>query len=228
MADNKVFRRSLVEQVADLLRERIAAGDWPTDTRIPTEPELVALSGASRNTVREAVRALTFAGVLETRQGDGTYVRNRIDPSATMRALGRAGLREHLELRSLLEVEAARLAALRRTPTELAELQALLAVRGDKAEGAADLADFIARDVRFHRKIAAISGNPALAALYDFFAVSIEQHLADSLRDTRLPEPGEAEHAAVVAAIAAGDAEAAARAARQISGPTLLVLEEGA
>lgn len=227
MADSKVFRRSLVEQVADLLRERIAAGDWPTGTRIPTEPELVELSGASRNTVREAVRALTFAGVLETCQGDGTYVRNRIDPSATMRALGRASLREHLELRSLLEVEAARLAALRRSPAELAQLAALLAARGDRAPDAAGLADFIERDVRFHRQIAAMAGNAALAQLYDFFAVSIEQHLADALQDKALPEPGHAEHAAVVAAIAAGDAEAAAAAARQISGPTLARLATG-
>lgn len=226
--DEKVSRRSLVEQVADMLRERIASGEWLTDSRIPTEPELVALCGASRNTVREAVRALTFSGVLETRQGDGTYVRSRVDPSATMRALGKASLREHLELRSLLEVEAARLAAVRHKPADLLELRSLLAARGDRAQGEPSLAGFIERDLRFHRKIAQMSGNASLAVLYEFFAVSIGQHLAYTLLDAEQPEPGHAEHAAVVEAIASGDSERAAEAARQISGPALDLLgQEG-
>ncbi|WP_460536342.1 FadR/GntR family transcriptional regulator [Chitinimonas naiadis] len=226
MTDGKVNRRSLVDQVADLLRARIELGEWLTDTRIPTEPELVALCGASRNTVREAVRALTFSGVLETRQGDGTYVRSRVDPTATMRALGKASLREHLELRSLLEVEAARLAALRHSPADLAELQQLLMARGDRAKGEPSLADFIERDLRFHRKIAQMSGNASLAALYEFFAVSIGQHLAYTLQDEAQPEPGHEEHAAVVVAIASGDPARAAEAARQISGPALQQLDQ--
>jgi len=223
MQDNKVQRRSLVEQVADILRLHIERGDWPIDQRIPTEPELVLLTGASRNTVREAVRALTFSGMLEVKQGDGSYVRCRIDPTATMRTLGLASLREHLELRCLLEVEAARLAAQRCDAQGLLALRQALAHRGER-QGEQGLEAFIARDVAFHRKIADIAGNGALAALYGFFAISIEEHLATALRDSSLPEPSHAEHADIVEAIAQGDVEAAARAARAVTEPTLRAL----
>ncbi|QNM94789.1 FadR/GntR family transcriptional regulator [Chitinimonas koreensis] len=225
MTDSKVFRRSLTDQVADLLRARIEAGDWPLMSRIPTEPELVELTGASRNTVREAVRVLVAAGMLEARQGDGTYVLSRVDPSRAMLALSRAPLREHLELRCLLEVEAARLAALRRDEADLAALRALLPARGDRAEGREEgMADFIEHDVRFHRRIADASGNAALAALYGFFSVSLAHHLGTTLRDTTLPEPGHAEHARIVDAIEAGDAAEAAEAARAVIAPMLEVL----
>src|SRR3954469_23145413 len=67
-------RAGLIEQVIDQLREQIVAGTWPIGGRIPTESELAALTGPSRNTVREAVQSLVHAGLLERRQGSGTYV----------------------------------------------------------------------------------------------------------------------------------------------------------
>ena len=67
-------RPTLVRQVIDQLREQVASGAWPVGGRIPTEPQLVEALGVGRNTVREAVRALVHAGVLECRQGSGTYV----------------------------------------------------------------------------------------------------------------------------------------------------------
>src|SRR4051794_2993381 len=67
-------RAGLIEQVIDQLREQILAGTWPIGGRIPTESELAQLTGTSRNTVREAVQSLVHAGLLERRQGSGTYV----------------------------------------------------------------------------------------------------------------------------------------------------------
>src|ERR671933_1644669 len=67
-------RAGLIEQVIDQLREQIVAGTWPIGARIPTEAELAQLTGTSRNTVREAVQSLVHAGLLERRQGSGTYV----------------------------------------------------------------------------------------------------------------------------------------------------------
>ena len=68
-------RAGLVDQVIDQMRGAITAGEWPVGRRIPPEPELVTALGVGRNTVREAVRALSHAGLLEVRQGDGTFVR---------------------------------------------------------------------------------------------------------------------------------------------------------
>src|SRR5215216_7718561 len=67
-------RTPLVDQVIAQLRGQIATGEWPVGSRIPTEPELVELLGVARNTVREAVRALAHNGLLDIRQGSGTYV----------------------------------------------------------------------------------------------------------------------------------------------------------
>ena len=74
------------------IRQRIDAGHWPLGQRLPPEPELAELLGMSRNTVREAVRVLTFSGVLEVRQGDGTYVRACADPLETMLVLARSAV----------------------------------------------------------------------------------------------------------------------------------------
>ena len=68
-------RTGLVDQVIEQMRKAISSGEWPVGQRIPAEPELVSALGVGRNTVREAVRALAHAGLLEVRQGDGTFVR---------------------------------------------------------------------------------------------------------------------------------------------------------
>ncbi len=67
-------RAGLSDQVIAELRNQITSGEWPVGSRIPTEPELVEQLGVARNTVREAVRALAHNGLLDIRQGSGTYV----------------------------------------------------------------------------------------------------------------------------------------------------------
>ena len=105
------LKRSLVDIALEQIRQRIDAGHWPLGQRLPPEPELAELLGMSRNTVREAVRVLTFSGVLEVRQGDGTYVRACADPLETMLVLARSAVQHSLEARGMIEIEAARLAA---------------------------------------------------------------------------------------------------------------------
>src|SRR5690349_24962417 len=66
--------RALSDQVIATLRAQITSGEWAVGSRIPTEPVLVEQLGVARNTVREAVRALAHNGLLDIRQGSGTYV----------------------------------------------------------------------------------------------------------------------------------------------------------
>src|SRR5256714_8180162 len=108
------------------MRELVASGEWPLGQRIPPESELVTALGVGRNTVREAVRALAHSGLLEVRQGDGTYVRTTSEVSGAIRRLCGTELREVLQVRRSLEVEGARLAATARTEAELRKLRKLL------------------------------------------------------------------------------------------------------
>lgn len=70
----KPIKYSLTKQIANELEEKIQSGQYNIGDKIPTEPELVDHFGVSRNTIRESVQALIHAGLLEARQGDGTYV----------------------------------------------------------------------------------------------------------------------------------------------------------
>ncbi|MFD0823310.1 FadR/GntR family transcriptional regulator, partial [Micromonospora zhanjiangensis] len=104
-------RRTRIRQTIDRLRAAIEDGSWPLGSKIPTEPQLVEALGVGRNTVREAVRALVHAGVLECRQGSGTYVISTDElAGAVARQFPAARLAEVVEVRRAFEVEAARLA----------------------------------------------------------------------------------------------------------------------
>lgn len=219
-----IERRSLVEQAADALRSRIAAGDWPVGGRIPPEAELVRQLGVSRNTVREAVRCLTHAGMVEVRQGDGTYVRAAADGGETLRRIARASLRDQIEVRCALEEAAARLAANRRS---VADIEALTEAR-ERCEGlskAGQLEEYITHDYAFHRGIVAAAGNPALEELYLYFASAIRGSIRHSIGDAELPEPNAEQHRRVLEAVARGDADGAAQAVRALFGPLLATLD---
>ncbi|NUT96242.1 MAG: FadR family transcriptional regulator [Saccharothrix sp.] len=158
-------RAGLVDQVIDQMRGAIAGGEWPVGRRIPPEPELVNALGVGRNTVREAVRALSHAGLLEVRQGDGTFVRATSELSGAVRRLCGSELREVLQVRRTLEVEGARLAATERTDEELSRLEALLAER-DAALAAKDWDRLVERDAAFHLMLVQTSHNNLLFQLY--------------------------------------------------------------
>ncbi|MGW1840629.1 FadR/GntR family transcriptional regulator [Streptomyces sp. BBFR2] len=207
-------RTSLVGLVIEQLEALIAGGEWPVGTKIPPEPALVEQLDVGRNTVREAVRALVHTGLLEARQGDGTYVRARSDfGAAVQRRLRRAESLEAYEVRAALERDAARHAAVRRTPEDLAALREVLAERVRTWESG-DTDAFVAADVRFHQLIAQAAHNGVLADLYT--------HLSDALRATlhavlaaHVPDAVHHQldgHTAIVDAIEAGDADAAERA----------------
>src|SRR5437016_12616783 len=110
---------SVTQDAIDQIRALIASGEWGPGTRLPREADLAAQLGLSRNSLREAVRALSLARVLEVRQGDGTYVSSLepgelLEPTsfATHLLRGRTVL-ELLEVRRMLEPEAAAMAAQR-------------------------------------------------------------------------------------------------------------------
>jgi DNA-binding FadR family transcriptional regulator len=221
-------RISLADTAADSIRAEISAGRWAVGSRIPIEPQLAQLLGVSRGTVREAVKTLVSRGLLEVRQGSGTYVRSGFDPSSSLQKMRLASLRDQFEVRRALEVEAARLAAVRHTARDLRRLHALLDKRGvpNAGEGGDGGAAFIERDLAFHLAIVDVSGNLALAETCRFITGYIKETIASTM-GTVLPEPDEAAHRAIVEGIASRDPDVAAAAVRDFMAPMINALALG-
>ncbi|GAB3159988.1 FadR/GntR family transcriptional regulator [Micromonospora sonneratiae] len=181
-------------------------------SKIPTEPQLVDAFGVGRNTIREAVRALVHAGVLECRQGSGTYVVSTDELSGAVgRRVADAQATEVVEVRRAFEVEGARLAALRRTPEDLAALDRALAVR-EAAWRAGRVADFVSADVALHTTIMAAAHNTMLAELYASVGAAMQITLTDSVAvGGELTPDRYVDHGRLVEAIRAGDPIRAAR-----------------
>ncbi|WP_079132007.1 FadR/GntR family transcriptional regulator [Streptomyces nanshensis] len=203
-------RSALADQVIAALRTQIASGEWPVGTRIPTEPELVEELGVARNTVREAVRALAHNGLLDIRQGSGTYVAATSELAGVMqRRFADADPLHVAEMRAALETSGARLAAQRRTKQDLAQLDALLA-RREAAWDSGDAERFVEADASLHLGVVAASHNDVLAALY----ADLGEVMRDFLRldiGEELRAEAHMDHARLIEAIHAGDEEAAAR-----------------
>lgn len=221
-----VGQRSVVDAVIQQLHQQLADGTWAVGERIPTEQELSGSLGVSRAVVREAVRALVHLGMLEARQGSGTYVISRADPLPLLRP-NEGTVRDVLETQLALDVQAAGLAATRRSETDLVRLRELLA-RRDGAEGAEE---FGADDAAFHLAVVDAARNPVLAAMYRFFVRRLRESLAmvraHGVGDVdRAHDPDEEPHRRLVRAIELGDVAGARRAARAAVEPTLAVLDD--
>lgn len=211
MALSTARRAGLVDQVIEQIRQTVAAGEWPVGGRIPNEAVLVESLGVGRNTVREAVRALAHAGILEVRQGDGTYVRATSEVSGALRRLCGAELRDVLQVRRGLEVEGARLAAANRTDADIAQLQTLLAHRDECVrDGRTD--EFARADVEFHLAVVASSHNPILTELYR----GLIEVITASIASTQETPVHIVDHGLLLDHIVGGDVDLAARTAGEL------------
>jgi DNA-binding FadR family transcriptional regulator len=167
-------KRSMVEEAIDDIRERIREGEWGLGDRIPPEPELGRDLGLSRAPLREALRALVHAGLLVTRQGDGTFVAAVDEQEIALRKGFQGADRvEAVEVRRSLDVPAAALAAQRRDQADLDKLQDAL----DRRRAAAETRDdhgFRAADIDFHRAVVDAAHNQLLAGIYGSLVASID------------------------------------------------------
>lgn len=206
----------LTEAAIERVRELIISGALRPGQRLPAEAALSDQLGVSRSGLREAVRALATAGVLEVRRGDGTYVTS-LTPDLLFTGIADAVdlmADEHLvdvmECRRLVEPQATALAAARIDADGLAVVAHHLRCM----EEAEDEETLVAHDEQFHAAIATASGNPALAAiLRGISGATVRARVwraltvADSRRRTM------DEHAAIFAAVRDGDRERAQAAA---------------
>ncbi|MDR6903459.1 FadR/GntR family transcriptional regulator [Rhizobium miluonense] len=215
-------KTTLADTAVEAIRSEITARRWLVGEKLPNEASLSSMLSVSRGTIREAVRVLVSQGYLETRQGSGTYVRSNKDVSLPLDMARRAGLRDQFEARLALEVEAARLAALRHSSDVVSQLRALLVARGNYTGG--DKAAFVERDLAFHRAVVAASQNRAMIEIYEFFSFSIAETIEATL-GADIPEPDMQAHIAIVDAIESGSPEAADRAVRHFMAPIVATLD---
>ena len=173
MEISKTKRVSLVEQVAGQIESLIKKEIWEVGLRIPSEMELMKQFDVSRNTLREAIRALVHAGMLQTKQGSGTYVRsNSMLGTSFEQRLEKSTLIEVLEVRHALEREGAILAAEKRTEKDLKYINECLM----NCKEAKNLSAFAKADIELHKAIVSASHNSPLIELYN--------HMANALHDS--------------------------------------------
>ena len=209
-----LIKRSLVDQALEQLRQRITQGTWAIGERLPTEPELSAELGISRNTVREAMRVLAFSGLIEIRQGDGSYLRSMTDPLGAMRALSHCTLEQAQETRQILEVEAVGLAAVRRTEADLTALHEALKASAVLYHG--DLEAYISADLVFHTRLVNAASNPALSELYQYFSAIVAAQLRQTLNISPRRQAVFDLHVALLDAVEHQDPERAKSLCRQL------------
>lgn len=212
---------NLTGELVRRLSAEIESGKLAPGARLPTEHEMMSAAGVSRTVVREAISALRAQGLVVTRQGAGAFVAAGAQRRPfTLEAAAVDSLVDVLqvmELRISVEVEAAGLAAVRRTPAQLAEIGRRLKAIDQAIERGESAVD---ADFAFHQAICAATDNPYFLRFLDFLGhyiiprQSVRAGFASPAELRAYLERIQAEHVAIQDAIRARQPEQARDAAR--------------
>ncbi|MFC7404027.1 FadR/GntR family transcriptional regulator [Georgenia alba] len=194
------------------IRSMIVSGELQPGDRLPPEAALGARLGLSRNSLREAVRALSLIRVLDVRQGDGTYVTN-LAPSMLVEAISfiidlheDSSIVELLQMRRILEPAAVELAAHGIDDAGLAQVRAIL----DRTGPQSSAEELLAADLEFHRTVNSYCGNSYLSATIEGISgPTARARIWRGITESGSLERTLAEHEAIYAALAAGRADVA-------------------
>jgi GntR family transcriptional regulator, transcriptional repressor for pyruvate dehydrogenase complex len=203
---------ALTDQAIAKIKDLILSGEFGAGAKLPKEQVLAQRLGLSRNSLREAVRALALIGVVEPRVGDGTYVTS-LEPDLLLAGMGFVGdlltgatLLELHQVRRLLEPVATGMASQRMTEADYAALEACLG----EMDAAETTQAFIAADEEFHRIIVAASGNATLASLIqNLSSGTLKARLWRSATEQDAIESTRRRHWDIYRALRARDAEQA-------------------
>jgi GntR family transcriptional repressor for pyruvate dehydrogenase complex len=187
------------------IKEMIVSGELRPGDRLPREADLADRLGLSRNSLREAVKALSLIRVLDVRQGDGTYVTG-LRAGDLLEALSFVvdfhhddTVLEVLEVRRILEPAATAMAATRISEEDIAALSALC---GEASESW-DIEQLVSSDMEFHGRIARASGNLYLANLLaSLSGPTARARIWRGITEQKAASRTVAEHRAIVAALA--------------------------
>jgi GntR family transcriptional repressor for pyruvate dehydrogenase complex len=214
-----VESKSLAEAVAEQLMAMIAKGQLKPGDRLPTEPELMKQFNVGRSTLREAVKSLVVAGLLETKRSSGTFVSQSFMDHLSQRlnwdlVFSAQELRYIIEIRCALEEQAAALAAERATPEQKQHLAELVDAISDMAMGPEKAVE---HDIDFHLAIAEASHNPLLINLISNLRQLLHSYIKAGHTRHGYANQNQADeiadmHRPIVEAIQAGQADEAKKA----------------
>ncbi|MFC9437499.1 FadR/GntR family transcriptional regulator [Nocardia sp. NPDC057030] len=211
---------SVTDDAIAKIKAMIISGDLEPGARLPREADLAAQLGVSRNSLREAVRALSLVRILDVRQGDGTYVAS-LEPKSLLDAMSFLlefhqddSVLDILGIRRILEPAATALAAQSMPENGIAHLRTLVVPETHS------VTELVALDLEFHAAIAAASGNKVLASLLDSLSLpTMRARIWRGITEEKAFERTVAEHRGICDAIAARDPELAhARALAHVAG----------
>ncbi len=212
MSDRYDVGMAVTDEAIEKIKAMIVSGELSPGDRLPPEKELADRLGLSRNSMREAVKALEVIRVLDVRRGDGTYVTS-LEPHLLLEAISFVvdlhdddSLLEIFQVRRILESQATAAAAARATPDDVHALEAEL----DTIASAADIETLVEHDVRFHSAIVGLAGNRYLASLIDSLtSQTVRARVWRGLTEAGAVDRTLREHRAIVDALAAHDVELA-------------------
>lgn len=205
-----IKREPVATQIARRLVEFILSGQLEPGARMPSERQLAEAFGVGRSAMREALKALSLIGLVEVRQGDGTYLRkadSALLPEVIEWGLliGEKRTMDLVEARQEIEVVIAGLAARRRSEGDLAELKRLL----DRMRDSRDVQTFVEADVAFHLRLAEAAGNSVLRDVHSSIQALLRTWIARVMAAAGSTSPSYEEHEPVYDAVVAGDPAAA-------------------
>jgi GntR family transcriptional regulator, transcriptional repressor for pyruvate dehydrogenase complex len=211
-----VRTRHTFEEAAGQIAEKVRSGELRLGDKLPSERDLAVQMEISRPTLREAVRVLVDAGVLEVRRGPGggMFVASDVVPVELVRQRSSDRLDEVapvLEARRMLEPGVAQLAAQRATAADLDALErSIEAMRAivERGYGVEDEERFLQLDMQFHLALARASGNPTVETLMRTLLRQLEIARDMAMHLPMVPEWTIAIHERTLAAVAAGDRDA--------------------
>lgn len=214
-----ISRKRISDQVFDQLRKLILSGELKAGQKVMTERELADALSVSRNSVREAINKLVVMGLLEQRQGQGTFVCSVEDavkiPLGTVMEAQEASLVDVLEMRMGIECNAAAMAAKRATTEDLAAMEAAITeMAADTKTGGLGTGG----DLSFHMAIAAATKNPIqiyiMKNVVDFLHIGIRENLLHLYEDPKNVSTILKQHEAIYLAIRSGSPNDAFQAMR--------------
>ena len=203
---------AVTDAAIDKIKQMILSGELAPASRLPKEADLAERLGLSRNSLREAVRALALINVLDVRQGDGTYVTS-LEPRLLLDAMSFVvdfhqddTVLQFFQVRRILEPAATAMAATRMSEAEVAELRKIL----DALPVDPSVEQLVANDLQFHQLIAEGSGNAVLCSLIDSLSgPTTRARIWRGLTQENALEKTREQHSAICEAIATRQPEIA-------------------
>ncbi|MEA2526432.1 MAG: GntR family transcriptional regulator, transcriptional repressor for pyruvate dehydrogenase complex [Thermomicrobiales bacterium] len=209
-----IKRESMATQVARRLVEYIISGEIEPGARMPSERQLAEAFGVGRSAMREALKSLSLIGLIDVRQGDGTYLK-RADAALLPQIIewglliGEQRTMDLVEARQHIEIDIAELAALRRTDDDLADLERIIQ-RMERSSN--DYTAFVEADVAFHLRLAEAARNSVLRDIHSSIQALLRAWIGRVISAADSTLPSFREHLPILEAVRRGDPERAKRA----------------